>query len=107
MALQKCRECGGMVSSGAKTCPRCGKPNPTTSLLSVCVSSLLLLFIIFACLFWGGGLKSTSSPSPAPPPSALEKMADAFKGGYTKAQIQAKLDGAFDLYHVEHTEDNY
>jgi predicted amidophosphoribosyltransferase len=28
MALASCKECGGQVSTEAKTCPHCGKPNP-------------------------------------------------------------------------------
>ena len=29
MALKPCRECGEKVSTEAKTCPNCGKKNPT------------------------------------------------------------------------------
>ena len=29
MALKSCRECGDKVSTEAKTCPKCGVPNPT------------------------------------------------------------------------------
>ena len=29
MAMSKCKECGKSVSTLAKTCPKCGVPNPT------------------------------------------------------------------------------
>src|SRR5712692_7724663 len=31
MALAKCRECGGQVSTEALSCPHCGAPSPTSS----------------------------------------------------------------------------
>ena len=34
MALAKCLECGKEVSRSAKTCPNCGKPDPTVSELA-------------------------------------------------------------------------
>ena len=47
MALRECKECGADVSTKAKTCPRCGVPEPTDSRPSKtftgCVGCLLLV----------------------------------------------------------------
>jgi hypothetical protein len=34
MALGRCKECGKEVSADSKTCPHCGKAQPTSGLLS-------------------------------------------------------------------------
>ena len=34
MALSKCKECGSSVSTLAKSCPKCGAPDPTTKEIS-------------------------------------------------------------------------
>lgn len=31
MGLKRCRECGAEVSTQAKACPKCGRPNPVTN----------------------------------------------------------------------------
>lgn len=42
MALEKCNECGKIVSTSAKLCPNCGISNPTGG-----TSRATILFIIF------------------------------------------------------------
>jgi len=49
MALKKCKECGGDVSSKAESCPRCGRPLRTSS--AGCTAALLFLLII-GILIW-------------------------------------------------------
>jgi len=44
MALVECKECGEMISSKARTCPRCGAPRYGARLKS----GLLFLFIEIA-----------------------------------------------------------
>lgn len=43
MALIKCHECGGQVSSGARTCPHCGKTPKTTFWVGM---AFIILFAI-------------------------------------------------------------
>jgi hypothetical protein len=61
MALIKCAECGGQVSSQAFACPHCGAPVPddqgaAKSLTTIQeTSKRLKVHILFsALLFWGG-----------------------------------------------------
>lgn len=60
MALMKCKECGGPVSSEAKSCPKCGaKPPKRTSLLT---------WVIGGLFAWGVGscvLRQQAAPTPA------------------------------------------
>ena len=48
MALGKCKECGGQVSSDAETCPHCGanKPLPRTSAHVIFWPAALLIAIV-------------------------------------------------------------
>jgi len=41
------------------------------------------------------------------PDTALDKLLVVFQGGYSKQQIQSRLDQAFRLYGVPVTEENY
>ena len=45
MALKKCKECGGDVSSEAKVCPHCGKKHPTGERIG-CIAGLLIVLAI-------------------------------------------------------------
>ncbi len=50
MALVKCKECGGQISSKAKTCPNCGKAVKRTSKLLIAV--IILVLLPCTCSFW-------------------------------------------------------
>jgi len=47
MALAQCKECGEQVSTGAKTCPKCGLKNPTGRMSKI-VIGIVLLFTVGA-----------------------------------------------------------
>ncbi len=49
MSLVKCKECGAEVSSGAKACPKCGKPR-TPEMGTGAQAGCLSLFIAVLCL---------------------------------------------------------
>ena len=62
MALLKCPECNGNVSSEAGACPHCGKPISLPSAKKIYHLSLLIIFFIVIPLFvvllivlWGRG----------------------------------------------------
>lgn len=47
MALEKCKECGGQVSTEAKACPHCGaKPPKRASRAGVLFIVLVIIFIV-------------------------------------------------------------
>jgi predicted amidophosphoribosyltransferase len=50
MALKKCKECGGEVSSAAKACPKCGAPTLGTALQNVGCSLMLIPFFIIGVI---------------------------------------------------------
>lgn len=50
MALTKCKECGGQISSKAKTCPNCGKAVKRTSKLLIAV--IIIVLLPCTCSFW-------------------------------------------------------
>lgn len=53
MALVKCKDCGGLVSSKAKACPSCGAEAPRkSSFLSRFFAGLVALFVILNGLAW-------------------------------------------------------
>ncbi len=45
-SLVECKECGAMISRGARTCPRCGKPRYIARLRQ----GLFLMFLEIACV---------------------------------------------------------
>ncbi len=51
MALLKCPECDGNVSSEARACPHCGKPISLPSAKKIYYLSLLFIFFIVIPLF--------------------------------------------------------
>lgn len=47
MALRKCEECGKEISSDAKVCPQCGKPQPKLpSPWGCAIGSIVFIFLI-------------------------------------------------------------
>lgn len=59
MALEKCRECGGDVSSEAKNCPHCGTPIPqpkggSPGCLWWALTGLAVIFVLLMLAGKGG-----------------------------------------------------
>jgi hypothetical protein len=64
MALKPCKECGREISTEARTCPHCGKKNPTgqkTSLVAMGCLVLLVLLVIGVVTFSTGSRSSIST----------------------------------------------
>jgi hypothetical protein len=80
MALQKCKECGKEISSDAKTCPQCGKPQPKRSPWGCAIIAVIFLFIMISAL-------SNQTPSTPDTPPAGSDPASA-----TDAQIYREFE---------------
>lgn len=61
MAMKKCKECGEEISSGAKTCPKCGKDQRNFFQKHPIIVIILVLVVIGA--IGGGASNNTSNPS--------------------------------------------
>jgi hypothetical protein len=72
MAMMKCRECGGPVSSEAETCPHCGVKNPTEEPSGCFKYAIYAMgFVILAGIisaFSGSKESKESKDSPSSPP---------------------------------------
>lgn len=91
MALLKCPDCSGPVSSDAKACPKCGaKPPRRTSLFTKIVGGLFALFVV-SLVFSGNGNKGSTSPSVASPPAQNKPDVDAVIAQRCTAQRDAVL----------------
>jgi DNA-directed RNA polymerase subunit RPC12/RpoP len=62
MALSNCIECGKQISTDAKSCPHCGRRNPTVTNSAVTKRVL----IVGAVLLVGAAIASNETPSPSP-----------------------------------------
>jgi len=51
MAMKECVECGEMVSEDAKSCPHCGKKDPTETIGDK-IGAFITVVIIFSGLMW-------------------------------------------------------
>ena len=51
MALEKCSECGGQVSTKARFCPHCGVPRMPKMGLALAVAGALMLVAIGIAFF--------------------------------------------------------
>ena len=68
MALRPCTECKREISSEAKSCPHCGKQNPTTKNYSIgqgCAGCLVVVIVLWVIGSLAGG--PASSPSATQP----------------------------------------
>lgn len=72
MAMKPCRECKKDVSTDAKTCPHCGKANPTQAKISTgmgCLIVVVVLFIIGSLVNSGGSNSGEGAPTATAPSS--------------------------------------
>jgi RNA polymerase subunit RPABC4/transcription elongation factor Spt4 len=51
MALIKCKECGGAMSSSASKCPKCGKSRSTVTGIVIAIIIGIVAFIVLRW-FW-------------------------------------------------------
>jgi zinc-ribbon domain len=82
MALVKCKECGEQVSTGAKSCPKCGaKPPKKTSI----VTWTIVIFTIFV------GYALIQSPSAKTPSASASVPASAPSGALRSEESSAPV----------------
>lgn len=72
MAMTKCKECGGELSTKADACPKCGAKVPRTSAAAMGCLIIVALFAVLAAIgaFFGDGSPSSGTslaPSSAAP----------------------------------------
>ena len=66
MAMTKCKECGGELSTKAEACPKCGAKVPRTSAAAMGCLVIVALFAILTAIgaiFGGGSPSSQTSPA--------------------------------------------
>lgn len=87
MALTKCKECGGTLSTNASACPHCGAKIVRTSGCTKLVAVLLALVFVPAFLVtcMGGG-----TPPPPPTPLTPQEAAQAAEQALAKAEAEQK-----------------
>ena len=86
--LTKCRDCGEVVSTRAKTCPHCGRPHPQPFDYRVLIGVVTLVLVPYLCVQASKDDTKTEDHSPAP---------------YTHAVFLARLAGGADceeLYRI-------
>lgn len=85
MALVKCRECGGEVSTAAAACPKCGaKPASSISARSV-LGVLFIGFLMYRCT-----LRSESDEPAKPAPLSADPVQAAKAAEYATAAALKK-----------------
>ena len=60
MALKKCKECGGQVSSDAKICPHCGAKQNKTNWKAIGI----MIAVFYGIGFINWVIKGTPEPTP-------------------------------------------
>ncbi len=97
MALKSCRECGGQVSTQAKTCPNCGVANPTRRgfTVSAPVGCLLVSIFVVAMCFYGlsEGLREEAgarSPGTETTTSAVNEPSQGRAVRFAKSRVNVR-----------------
>ena len=102
MALKKCKECGAAISSDAKQCPKCGKPQTigkTWGCLIVTIIILLAAFTIFYCSDGGPKNKATNTKEGISESNDdLPKRAFYKSQEYVTAYLKAPASAKFPYY---------
>lgn len=90
MAMLKCHECGGGVSSDAKACPSCGaKVKKPTSKLAWLIAGLFA-FVLYQCVASNNeaDLKKTATP-PKTPEQIAKEAAEMAENQIIQAKLRA------------------
>jgi TonB family protein len=74
MALRKCRECGGQVSTEAKNCPHCGAPVASSGgkMLLAGLGAVVAIALVTAIAGHPGGSGSTPAAAASAPPAVAQ-----------------------------------
>ena len=83
MSLRKCPDCGLDVSSAARACPHCGRPNRTSSSVLGLSGIVAIAAVCAGALIWRASSRSEAPGEPAhaqPPETAIAQPARADSG---------------------------
>lgn len=92
MAVVKCKECGGQVSTKAKTCPTCGAKAPK--------QTSRLTWLILICIL---GLVALAAFSPKPPLKSAEQIAQEAAQAKKQAEADAVRQKERDAEQVKYS----
>lgn len=76
MALNKCRECGGQVSSQAKVCPHCGAPQQKGA--DLLVVALIIAGLFFIAVIVIGIVRGKGDGTGSPPLDDIDVFIDKY-----------------------------
>ncbi|GAB3737345.1 hypothetical protein GCM10028794_19110 [Silanimonas algicola] len=87
MALTKCKECGGTLSTNATACPHCGakivRTSGCTKVVAVLLALLFIPVMLVTCI-------AGSDRAPSRPPPTPQKAAQAAEQALAKAEAEQK-----------------
>lgn len=89
MALKKCKECGGMVSSKAKSCPQCGAT--VKNGVNGCAGMILVIFLACAFMVTCTAVMAPSSDSKQKSPNSSESESTASPEAARKELIKKQF----------------
>ncbi|WP_315809468.1 hypothetical protein [Pseudomonas sp. C9-3] len=85
MAIVKCKECGGQVSTTAKACPTCGsKPPKKTSVVTWLVLATIVIVV-------AKGMLTEKPPEPTKTPDQIAADAAAEKQRAAEAKVRQEV----------------
>src|SRR5690554_4475365 len=79
MALKKCKECGGQVSTKAKLCPKCGAKAPKKTSIVTWVALVFIILVIYASFGTSTGTKSSATSQVSKNSSTQTKRSEIAK----------------------------
>lgn len=94
MAMTKCKECGGELSTKAEACPKCGAKVTRTSVAAMGCLVIILIFGVLTAIgaiFGGGSPSSSITPSTS---SAVPSDSGAIKSGTSSSPTSPGLTAA-------------
>jgi hypothetical protein len=96
MALIKCRECGGEVSTEANNCPKCGAAvSKGTSRFTILVGGAFAI-AVGSCIFQGDKAPESAAVNAQQPTMTPATLAAQAAANAAKARETARFDLAFD-----------
>jgi hypothetical protein len=91
MALTKCKECSGDVSTSAKICPHCGIKNPGINMLHGFGMTILLLVILGILVTTCSEYSPKEANSQMPEYTVIEREVNSTKSDiYLRIQLASK-----------------
>ena len=103
MALAKCRECGSEVSTGAKSCPKCGISRPGTTNFEMFGGAMIFIAMVIGGVAWmNSGSDVTAKPTVNVGVTGIPPVSTPHQAATASTQQQtAKADAAPALIEVD------